>query len=158
MARDRQGTRARVQVAATAVAGLFLLLGVLGFVPGITTGWGDMTFAGHTSGAKLLGLFQVSVLHNVLHLGFGLIGLIMARSLAGSRLFLAGGGALYLGLWIFGLAVDLFADHDTINFIPLNAADNWLHLVLGFGMILLGLLLSNRVGTGGRPDKPIDRP
>ncbi|WP_229402418.1 DUF4383 domain-containing protein [Micromonospora okii] len=158
MARDRHGHRARVQVAAAAVAGLFLLLGVLGFVPGITTGYDDLSFAGHASGAKLLGLFQVSVLHNALHLGFGLVGLVMARSLAGSRLFLAGGGALYLGLWIFGLAVDLFAEHRAVNFIPLNPADNWLHLVLGFGMILLGLLLSNRAGTGGRLDRPIDRP
>ena len=41
---------------------------------------------------------------------------------------------------------------------PLNDADNWLHLFLGFGMLAVGLLLSNDVGTGGRLDTPIDRP
>ncbi|MEH0974429.1 DUF4383 domain-containing protein [Micromonospora sp. CPCC 205546] len=150
-----RGPKPRVQLAAVAVAGVFALIGVLGFIPGITTGYGDMTFAGHHSEARLLGLFQVSILHNALHLGFGLAGLVMARSVAGARVFLAGGGALYLGLWLYGFAIDR---ESAANFIPVNDADNWLHLVLGFGMLALGLLLSNQVGTGTRPDAPFDRP
>ncbi|WP_405105345.1 DUF4383 domain-containing protein [Micromonospora sp. NBC_01405] len=148
----------RVRQAAAAVAALFLLLGVLGFVPGVTTGYHELTFAGHTSGAKLFGLFQVSVLHNALHLLFGLAGLALARSVGGARIFLAGGGALYLGLWLYGFAIEFSAEHSAVNFIPLNGADNWLHLALGFGMLALGLLLSERAGTGGRLDDPIDRP
>ncbi|MFF5218494.1 DUF4383 domain-containing protein [Micromonospora sp. NPDC000442] len=151
-----QVTRTPVQLAALVVAGVFLLLGVLGFVPGITTGYGDMTFAGHHSGARLLGLFQVSVLHNLLHLGFAVAGLVLARSVAGARLYLVAGGVLYLGLWIYGLAV---GEESGANFIPLNGADNWLHLALGLGMLLLGLLLSARAGgSGGRLDRPFDRP
>ena len=50
---------------------VFLLVGVLGFIPGITTNYGAMTFAGHESGAMLLGVFRVSVLHNIVHLLFG---------------------------------------------------------------------------------------
>ncbi|MEV6694276.1 DUF4383 domain-containing protein [Micromonospora sp. NPDC051196] len=152
--RGRPG-RSRVQLAALAVAGLFLILGVAGFIPGITTGWGDMTFAGHHSGAKLFGVFQVSILHNLLHLGFGLIGLVLARRLAGARIFLAAGGAVYLALWLYGWATE---DDSTANFIPVNGADDFLHLGLGFGMLALGLLLSNNIGTGGRLDDPIDRP
>ncbi|NBE84564.1 DUF4383 domain-containing protein [Micromonospora rubida] len=159
MARDQHRTpKPRVQQAAAAVAALFLLLGVLGFIPGITIGYHDMTFAGHTSGAKLFGLFQVSVLHNALHLLFGLAGLVLARSIGGSRIFLAGGGAIYLGLWLYGFAIEFSAEHSAVNFIPLNDADNWLHLALGFGMLALGLLLSERAGTGGRLDEPYDRP
>ncbi|MER6758287.1 DUF4383 domain-containing protein [Micromonospora echinofusca] len=159
MARYARGAarapKQRVQYAAVAAAGIFALIGVLGFIPGITTGYGDMTFAGHHSEARLLGLFQVSILHNALHLGFGLAGLLMARSVAGARVFLAGGGPLYLGLWLYGFAIDR---ESAANFIPVNDADNWLHLVLGFGMLALGLLLSNQVGTGTRPDAPFDRP
>ncbi|MEV4665762.1 DUF4383 domain-containing protein [Micromonospora echinofusca] len=159
MARYARGAarapKQRVQYAAVAAAGIFALIGVLGFIPGITTGYGDMTFAGHHSEARLLDLFQVSILHNALHLGFGLVGLLMARSVAGARVFLAGGGALYLGLWLYGFAIDR---ESAANFIPVNDADNWLHLVLGFGMLALGLLLSNQVGTGTRPDAPFDRP
>ena len=40
-------------------------------------------------------------------------------------------------LWLYGLVVD---QSSGANFIPLNGADNWLHLFLGIGMIALGLL------------------
>ncbi|MFF5178011.1 DUF4383 domain-containing protein [Micromonospora sp. NPDC000316] len=163
MARDARGSRPaaqrpRVQVAALAVAGVFLLIGVLGFIPGITTDYGELRFAGHHSEAKLLGLFQVSILHNAVHLLFGLVGLVMARSIAGARLFLAGGGAIYLALWLYGLVVEGLDEAGGANILPVNNADNWLHLALGFGMVALGLLLSNQVGTGGRLDTPLDRP
>ncbi|MEV0808614.1 DUF4383 domain-containing protein [Micromonospora sp. NPDC050200] len=154
--RGAAGPRPRIQLVALAVSVIFLVIGVLGFVPGVTTGYGDMTFAGHHSGAKLFGLFQVSILHNALHLLFGLLGLVLARGVGGARLFVAGGGAAYLGLWLYGFAIDGAAG--AINFIPLNDADNWLHLGLGFGMLVLGLLLSKDAGTGGRLDTPADRP
>ena len=151
----RGGSKHGVQVAALVAAGVFVLIGVLGFIPGITTDYGEMRFAGHHSEAKVLGVFQVSILHNILHLGFGLVGLVLARRVSGARLFLAGGGALYLGIWLYGFIIDR---ESTANLIPVNNADNWLHLVLGFGMLALGLLLSNQVGTGGRLDTPLDRP
>ncbi|MBM0234747.1 DUF4383 domain-containing protein [Micromonospora sp. STR1_7] len=147
-----------MQVAALAVAGVFLLVGVLGYIPGITTDYGEMTFAGHHSEARLLGLFQVSILHNAVHLLFGLVGLVLARTVGGARLFLAGGGAVYLALWLYGLAVEAIDEEGGVNILPVNSADNWLHLALGFGMLALGLLLSNEAGTGGRLDSPADRP
>jgi hypothetical protein len=163
MARNARGGRSagpkpRVQLAALAVAGVFLLVGILGYIPGITTDYDELTFAGHHSDALLLGLFQVSILHNAVHLLFGLAGLVMARSIAGARVYLAGGGALYLGLWMLGLAVEAVDEDSEVNILPVNNADNWLHLGLGFGMLVLGLLLSNRAGTGGRLDTPFDRP
>ncbi|MET8283270.1 DUF4383 domain-containing protein [Micromonospora sp. NPDC005174] len=163
MARDARGgrpatPRPRVQVAALVVAGIFLLIGILGYIPGITTDYGELTFAGHHSDAKLLGVFQVSILHNAVHLLFGLVGLALARSVAGARLFLAGGGAIYLALWLYGLAIEAVDEDGGANILPVNDADNWLHLALGFGMLALGLLLSNAAGTGGRLDSPIDRP
>jgi Domain of unknown function (DUF4383) len=129
-------TRALVQTAALAVAVVFLLVGVLGFIPGITTHYSSMSFAGHDSDAKLLGVFQVSVLHNIVHLLFGLAGIAMARTVSGARLYLIGGGAIYLVLWLYGLIV---GQESVANFVPLNSADDWLHLVLGLGMIALGL-------------------
>jgi len=130
-----------VRTGALAVAVTFLLVGVLGFIPGITTNYGDMTFAGHHSDAHLLGVFQVSVLHNIVHLLFGLVGLAMARTAAGARVYLVGGGAIYLVLWLYGLVV---GQDSAANFVPLNTADDWLHLFLGLGMIALGLLLVRR--------------
>jgi hypothetical protein len=131
-------TRQPAQLAAMAVAAVFLLVGVLGFIPGITTEYDGMRFAGHESTAMLLGVFHVSILHNIVHLLFGIVGLVLARTVAGASGFLIGGGAVYLVLWLYGLFID---QDSAANFVPLNGADNWLHLFLGIGMAGLGLAL-----------------
>jgi hypothetical protein len=130
--------RTPVQSIAALVGVVFLLVGVLGFVPGITTHYGDLSFAGHDSGAKLLGIFQVSVLHNIVHLLFGVVGLVLAKTADGARTFLVGGGAVYLVLWVVGLV-------GAADWIPANTADNWLHFGLGVGMIGLGVVASRGV-------------
>jgi hypothetical protein len=132
-------TRTPVQTVTMVIALVFLLVGILGFIPGITTDFDAMTFAGHHSDAMLLGVFAVSVLHNIVHLLYGIVGLVMARTAGGSVAFLLVGGAIYLVLWIYGLLVDL---DSTANFVPLNDADNWLHLILGVAMVGLGLVFS----------------
>ena len=137
-------TATNVQKAATLVSVVFLLVGILGFIPGVTTSYGDMQFAGHESGAMLLGIFQVSILHNIVHLLFGAAGLAMARSWSGARAFLIGGGVVYLVLWLYGLVV---AETSAANFVPLNNADDWLHLILGIAMIALGLALAREAGA-----------
>ena len=136
--------RSPIRTAATAVAAVFILVGILGFIPGITTDYDQMTFAGHESEAKLLGIFQVSILHNIVHLLFGLVGLAMARTYSGARTYLIGGGVVYLLLFVYGLLIDQKSD---ANFVPLNDADNWLHLVLGLGMIALGVFTTRRGTT-----------
>jgi hypothetical protein len=138
-------TATTIQKATTAVAAVFLLVGVLGFVPGVTTDYDTMTFSGHESDAMLLGIFQVSILHNIVHLLFGVVGLVMARTFSAARAFLIGGGIVYAVLWVYGLLID---QASSANFVPVNTADNWLHLVLAIGMIALGLLLG-RAGTKG---------
>lgn len=135
-------TTTTVQKAAVGVSVAFLAVGILGFIPGITTDYDTMMFGGHHSEAKLLGLFQVSILHNVVHLLFGAVGLALARSAAGAKNYLIGGGAVYLVLWVYGLVID---QTSAANFVPLNTADNWLHLALGAGMILLGVALPRQV-------------
>lgn len=139
-------TRTPLQMFALVVGAVFLLVGVLGFIPGITTDYDTMKFAGHESDAKLLGIFEVSVLHNIVHLLYGAVGLALARSFAGARAFLIGGGAIYLVLWLYGLLID---KESGANFVPVNQADDWLHFVLGAGMIALGLL-GSRMPAGHR--------
>jgi hypothetical protein len=130
-----------VQKAALAVGAVFLLVGLLGFVPGITSNFDQLAFAGHHSEALLLGLFQVSVLHNVVHLLFGAAGIVLARTIGGARSYLLYGGIIYLVLWVYGLVID---QDSAGNFVPLNGADNWLHLLLGIGMIALATVLGKK--------------
>ena len=144
MVRTTTTKRTAVQQAALGVGAVFLLVGVLGFVPGVTSGYGSMEVAGHQSDAMLLGIFEVSVLHNVVHLLFGVAGIGAARTWSGARGFLVGAGAVYLVLWLYGLLVDKTSQ---ANFVPVNAADDWLHFLLGAGMIALGVLLGRNAGT-----------
>jgi hypothetical protein len=125
----------RARLWATIVAATFLLVGVLGFIPGVTSNYDQLSFAGHESTAELLGIFQVSILHNVVHLLFGVAGLALARTYSGAVAYLLGGGVVYLVLWVYGLLID---HGSSANFVPVNDADNWLHLALGVLMVALG--------------------
>lgn len=136
--------RSPVRAAALLVGFVFLVVGIAGFIPGITSDYSALGAAGPDSKAQLLGLFQVSVLHNIVHLLFGVVGIAMARTAANARLFLIGGGVVYLVLWIYGLAV---GQTSSANFVPFDTADNWLHFGLGVGMIVLGLALTRSRGA-----------
>ena len=137
-----------VQKAVLAVGAVFLAVGLLGFVPGITTNYDQLTFAGHHSDAALLGIFNVSVLHNLVHLAFGVAGIALARTFNSARFYLIGGGVLYLVLLIYGLVID----HDSsANFVPVNDADNWLHLGLAVAMIAVGAALGRGRNDTGQP-------
>jgi hypothetical protein len=131
-----------VQGAAVLVAAVFLLLAIAGFIPGLTTR------------SELFGVFEVSVLHNLLHLAFGIAGLLLATTFARARAYLIGGGLIYLGLWAYGLFLDTAAIR---NILPLNNADNWLHLAIGVVMTVLGVTLAgSRVPTGADGEPLID--
>ena len=116
---------ATARVLAALGAATFLLAGILGFVPGATTHYGDLRFAGQHSHAQLLGVFRVSILLNLVHLLLGVTAIVSTRAT----------GLASLALWLLGvLAAGAWLSLDT--------ADNWLHFVLGIG--LLGLAIAGR--------------
>ena len=134
--------RSPIQSVALLVGLVFLLVGILGFIPGITSNYDDLKFAGHNSDAQLLGIFDTSILHNIVHLLFGIAGIALSRTWEGARTFLVGGGVIYLVLFVYGL---IFHGESGGNWIPVNWADNILHLALGAGMIALGTVLGRDV-------------
>jgi len=100
---------------------VFLIVGILGFIPnGIV---GDE------------GTFMTNGLHDSIHILFGLILLfvsVKAASKASTALKVT--GIIYLILAIIG-----FIQGTTVlGIIPVNGADNWLHLVLGVVISTLG--------------------
>jgi ABC-type transport system involved in multi-copper enzyme maturation permease subunit len=127
----------------------FLAAGILGFIPGITSNYDDMKFAGNESGAELLGIFQVSILHNIVHLLFGVAGLALARTVEGARTYLLGSGIIYVVLFAYGLLVSSGSD---ANFVPANSADDFLHLALAIG--LLGSWYVSKGDSGMAPATP----
>ena len=135
--------RSSLQVVALLYAISLALLGVFGFIPGITTGYDGLELAGDDSTAQVLGVFQTSVLHNVVHAAAGIIGILMARTWRGARVFLLGGGILFVALWLVGIA-------GAGDWIPSDSADNWLHLGIGGSMIALALLFGRDPAAGSR--------
>ncbi len=134
---DRTADRKTAAQKIAMVMGIvFLLVGVLGFVPGITSNYSEMSFAGHESGAMLLGVFQVSILHNLVHLLFGIAGLVLARAHRSAVNYLIVGGIIYAVLFIYGMLVPM---DSAANFVPVNSADNWLHLGLALVMVIAGI-------------------
>ena len=136
--------RTDIQKAAMLFGVVFLLVGVLGFIPGITSDYDRLTtFDG--IGAKLLGIFGINILENIVHLLYGVAGLVLARTWAGSKNYFIGGGAIYLVVWLYGLVID---NESSANILGVNTAADWLHFVLGATMLGIGLVLSRRQESG----------
>jgi hypothetical protein len=100
---------------------VFLLIGILGFVPGATPN------------GMLLGVFPVNTLHNVVHLLFGVWGLMSARSFSGAVTYGKVGGIIYMFLAVLG-----FLSPNPMGLIPIGGADVWLHGVLGIALAFVG--------------------
>jgi uncharacterized protein DUF4383 len=123
------------QVLVALVSLLFIAAGVVGF---LRTGFGD--FAGEQH-SMLLG-FAVNPLHNVIHLAFGVLGLLLAGSSALARafgwiLFIAYGAIFIWGLMLAGV-ISTNPVSALGNPLALNTNDNWLHL----GFAAVGLLIA----------------
>ncbi|HWO63551.1 MAG TPA: DUF4383 domain-containing protein [Umezawaea sp.] len=123
------------QVLVALVSLLFIAAGVVGF---LRTGFGD--FAGDEH-AMVLG-FAVNPLHNVIHLAFGVLGLLLAGSSALARtygwvLFIAYGAVFIWGLMLAGV-ISSNPVSGLGNPLALNTNDNWLHL----GFAAVGLLIA----------------
>ena len=137
--------RAPVRWAAIMCGIFFLMIGFAGFVPAVT--WNLHTIEmGYGSEAMVLGIFQVSFLHNIIHLLLGAAVIAQSRFSYTARRILRIGGGLAAALWLFGLLVDL---DSSANFLALNAADNWAYFALAIVMIGLSFL-SGQV----TPDSP----
>ncbi|MHA7275298.1 DUF4383 domain-containing protein [Arthrobacter sp. HLT1-21] len=143
-ARDFHVTHELVRTGSMGIGVVLLLLGVLAFVPGLTTQYGSLAFASGSE-ALLFGVFQVSILLNLVYLIVGAAGVIMSRDSTGARNFLLGSGALFLVMWIYGVVIDL---ESTANFLSFNAAGNWMHLIIALiaGALAIAHIARHRGG------------
>lgn len=113
-----------LQRAAVVFGVVFLIVGVLGFIPLLTPG------------GRLLGLFEVDAWHNAVHLLTGAIGVAVGwMSERGSQLFFQIFGVLYGLLAVLGF---FYADQPLLGFIAHNQADVGLHLVIALVALYLG--------------------
>jgi hypothetical protein len=116
---------------------VFLMIGVLGFVPALTPG------------GALLGLFMVNGLHSIVHLLFGVLG-IAAASTGFERLYNRAGGVIYLLLGVLGLIPALVPGGLLLGLVMINGADNILHLVIGAVLAYVGFAVQLRRSAAAR--------
>jgi hypothetical protein len=107
----------------------FLAAAVAGF---LATGMSNMDPDPATA-PRALGLFPVNVLHNLVHLIFGIWGLVASRSFSGAKSYAQIAGVVYLVLVVAG-----FVAPRGFGLVPLGGNDVWLHLVLGAGLAYFG--------------------
>ena len=122
---------------------IFLLVGIAGY---LTPGGMGM---GVESPALLLGLFPVNMLHNAVHVAFGLWGILASRSFAGARNYARIGGVLYLVLAVLG-----FVAPNGFGMVPLGGHDIWLHAVLGIALLASGFMAKEEVVVAPTPTRP----
>ncbi|MGY1843950.1 DUF4383 domain-containing protein [Modestobacter sp. SYSU DS0875] len=131
------------QMLAMAIGVIYTLIGIIGF---FITGFDD--FAAHTD-ETLLG-FSINPLHNIVHLVIGLAGIALARKLSTARtygwLLAVGYGAAFIyGLFAAG-------EEEPLNFLSINWADNWLHLVSVIAGLAIALGPVKDATTRGRDE------
>ena len=120
---------------------VFIIVGVLGFtVPG------GMAMGDAANAPKLLGLFPVNLLHNLVHIAFGVWGLAAARSFSGAVAFCKLGGMIYLALAVIGIVAPT-----AFGLIPIGGNDVFLHTVLGVLLVWAGFMAKEEADTSALP-------
>ena len=123
----------------------FIVVGIAGFFAS-----GVSMTADHTLAPKLLGIFPVNLVHNLVHLLFGAWGVASSRSLGATRAYLAGAGIIYLVLAAVG-----YVAPDGFGLVPLGGPDIGLHVFLALALLLARMLARDP----GRPATVVeDRP
>ncbi len=120
-----------IQKAAKWFGIVFLLIGVLGFI-------GALTPEG-----KLLGIFAVDAVHNIIHILSGIVALALAGSAKGARSFFQIFGIVYALVTVIGL----LGSGSILGFFMVNGADNILHLVISVIALYFGFSGSKPMNT-----------
>lgn len=121
---------------------IFALVGILGFIPGVTN-----------SDGFLLGIFHVDTIHNLIHLITGLVGIWLGSSSeSGSKSWFQIFGVIYGLVAILGF---VYGDDKILGFLTNNTADTWLHLVLAAVLLAIGFGMSGAGSDmGSTPSAP----
>ncbi len=107
----------------TVLGWIFIVIGVLGFIPGIT------------SDGMLIGVFEVDAVHNIVHLITGILAVWLARKGEDSaRSYAKVFGVIYAVVTLWGLLIS----DSVLGFINVNGLDNILHLVVAVLFLWVG--------------------
>ena len=129
---------------------VFLLTGVAGFIPGLVTPHDavEHQLRIQQGAGDLLGLFPTNILHNIVHIVFGVWGLAVYRNTAASIGYARAVAIVYAVFVIMGLVPGL----DTVlGFVPLHGNDVWLHAALAAIAAYFGFIRHAELDHANRP-------
>lgn len=129
----------------TLIAGVvFVVIGILGFIPGVTTAphVHDPNLSIEASYGRLLGIFPVNVLHNLVHLALGVWALSVYKNYANAKNYCKISSVIYGVLAVAGLIPGL---NTMFGLVPIHSHDVWLHAVLALGLGYYGFV---KTGAG----------
>ncbi len=138
---------------------MFLLVGIAGFIPPLVQPGPmdhNLTVTGPGHG-YLLGLFHVNVLHNIIHVIFGVWGIIAAISTDASRVYSRSVAVIYGLFVIMGLIPVL---NTVFGLVPIHGNDVWLHAIIalvaayfGWATVSAPVITAGPSGTVGTGDE-----
>lgn len=111
---------------------VFLVVGVFGFVPGITVD------------NVLLGIFHVEALHSIIHIISGLAALAAAWGMYNARLYFQVFGVVYAVVTVLGF----IQGDNVLGLFAVNMADNVLHLVIAAVALWAGFWMKEGRAAG----------
>ena len=113
---------------------IFLLIGVLGFIPGVTNDQG-----------LLLNIFHVNALHNIVHLLSGAVALYAASvGTKAAKTYFQVFGVVYLLVTVLGF---YYGSKDILGLIANNTADNFLHVVIAVIALYAGFAVKEEAAA-----------
>lgn len=125
----------KVKTAAMVFGVVFVIVGILGFVPAFTPN------------GYLLGIFEVNGLHNMVHLLSGIAALVASKSYKYSRLYFQVFGIVYGLVALLGI---FHGDNDIFGVLAHNVADIFLHVIITAAALYFGF------GTPSQDSKTAD--
>jgi hypothetical protein len=128
---------------------VFLAIGIAGFIPGITTAVHPEhpQIAVDSNYGLVLGLFPVNILHNIVHILFGLWGLLSYKSIGAAKGYAKGVAIIYAVLTVAGLVPGL---NTMFGLVPLYGNDIWLHALLALVAAYFGWMHRDVAATSTR--------
>lgn len=117
---------------------IFLAVGILGFVPGVSA-------PGPDGMPMLLGIFMVNTVHSIVHVASGAVFLIASMSGAGAaRLWFQLFGIIYAIVAVLGF---MTPNGMLLGLISNNPADTYLHVGLAAAMLLIGFAIPKQAAV-----------
>jgi len=137
---------------------VFVLVGILGFIPGINMHHVDDDFQLSVTGpgtGKLLGLFHVNLLHNLVHILFGVLGIAMAMK--GQAVNYCRFVAIAYGLLAILEMIPTANIWHTFGLIPIEGHDVWLHALIAAAAAAFGWFVQQSLPDSRTTGTPAPR-